>query len=80
MHQKIKFDKVREEVTEAKYKYDTKVDSIKGVRGLTKAEADDVLLYVDHFEQHGPHLVGLMRPRGKVKEVLDRYNITFEEA
>jgi len=74
----INHDAIIKEVLEAKYKFDSKVAPIKKVVGLTKSDADMIILYVEEHKKNGSTLIGLMKPRSKVAEVLAKYGIVFE--
>lgn len=48
--------------------------SIKGVKNLSRADLDTLVLYADTMKDTGS-LYGLMEPLGSIKEILQKYNI-----
>ena len=48
--------------------------TMKGVKGLSVADMDAILLYAEQYERQGSFR-GLMEPRGAIKAVLDAYGI-----
>jgi hypothetical protein len=75
----LDYDKVLKELNEIKYANEYRLKNVKGVKGLSFSDIDTIIIYVeDHRKYHGEALHGrLMDPRGKIKEVLDRYGIKY---
>jgi hypothetical protein len=81
MTKRLDHAKVLEELNNIKYANEYRSKSVKGVKGLSFADMDTIILYVeDHQKYQGQALHGrLMEPRGKIKEVLDRYGIKYDK-
>lgn len=48
---------------------------LKGVRNLSVADLDVIVMYAEQYMKTGGSFNGLMAPRGNVLEVLNQYNI-----
>lgn len=47
--------------------------TIKGVKNLSRADLDTIILYAEYFDGQG--FPGLMKPLGGVREVLSKYGM-----
>lgn len=68
-----------EELTNLKSNTWKKAEPLHGVKGLTPAEIDMTIRYINSFQKYGKQLQKLPEPKGKIKEMLDRYGIVFEK-
>jgi len=48
---------------------------VNGVKNISYADLELTLVYIDALKRHD---MGLMNPVGKVKEVLDSFNIVYK--
>lgn len=49
--------------------------TLKGVKNLSRSDLDTLLLYAEYIEKHGTYEGYLMKPRGAVAEVLEKYGL-----